>query len=378
MPKYQICRVTVLDSTYPGIKFDENGVCQFVHDFKQNVLPRWRTGPEGADELARIVENVRKEGKGRDFDCILGLSGGADSSYMLHVMVKKYGLRPLVFHVDGGWNSDLAVSNISGLVDRLGVDLYTEVIDWDEMRNFQLAMFKSGVPHLDTPQDMAFVGVLYKFAVKNGIKYILNGGNVSTECVPRPIDIVYWGGDMVQIRDILRRYGERPMPTYPFSSIFYHKLYLPVFKGIKVLKPLNFLPYVKKSAMQLMTQEYGWRAYPQKHFESRFTRFFEGYWLPTRFGFDMRRVDLSSLILTGQMTRDDAMAELENPPYDEVLMTQDRDYVAAKLGIDREELMRYQAMPKKYYFDYRNQRKALDFGALVLSKLTGSRRGGAM
>ena len=374
---YQICTKLVLDTSYPGITFDTDGVCNFYTDFYLNVKPHWQTGPEGRRLLETKVDAIKKSGKGRDFDCIMGLSGGADSSYMLHLMVTEFGLRPLVFHVDGGWNSELAVRNINGLIDKLGLDLYTEVINWEEMRDFQLAMFKSGVPHIDIPQDMAFVGVLYKFAQKHNIKYILNGGNISTECVPRPLDIIYWGTDMAQIRDILSRYGTVPMRTYPFSSVFYHKIYLRYLKGVKVFKPLNYLPYVKQDAMKGMEPEYGWKPYPQKHFESRFTRFFEGYWLPTRFGFDMRRVDFSSLILTGQMTRDEAMVKLEQPPYDQELIQQDFDYIATKLGISNDELRSYHEMPKKYYWDYRNQRRIFEVGEWILSRIAGTRRGGA-
>jgi N-acetyl sugar amidotransferase len=374
---YRICAKTVLDTTYPGITFDAEGVCNLVADFESNVRPHWHTGPEGRQQLEMTVEKIKNSGKGRDFDCIMGLSGGADSSYMLHMMVKEFNLRPLVFHVDGGWNSELAVHNINKLIDKLGLDLYTEVINWEEMRDFQLAMFKSGVPHLDIPQDMAFVGVLYKFARKHGINYILNGGNISTECVPRPLDIIYWGTDMAQIRDILARYGSVPMRTYPFSSIFYHKIYLRYLRGVKVIKPLNFISYVKQDAMALMEREYDWKPYPQKHFESRFTRFFEGYWLPTRFDFDMRRVDLSSLILTGQISRDEALAKLVELPYDSASIQQDFDYIATKLGINSDELMGYHERPRKYYWDYRNQRKIFEIGEWVLSRLAGTRRGGA-
>lgn len=377
MKSYQICAKTVLDTSYPGITFDDEGICSLFHDFQDNVKPHWRIGIDGRRQLEVSVEAIKKSGKGRDFDCIMGLSGGADSSYMLHMMVTEFGLRPLVFHVDGGWNSELAVHNINGLIDKLGLDLYTEVINWEEMRNFQLAMFKSGVPHIDIPQDMAFVGVLYKFAQKHGIKYILNGGNISTECVPRPLDIIYWGTDMSHIRDILSRFGSVPMRTYPFSSIFYHKFYLRYFKGVKVFKPLNYMPYVKKNAMEVMEKEYGWKPYPQKHFESRFTRFFEGYWLPSRFGFDMRRVDLSSLILTGQLSREDALKKLEESPYNAELINQDFEYIATKLGISTGELRSYHEMPKKYYWDYRNQRRIFELGEWVLSRISGTRRGGA-
>jgi len=366
-----------MDTSDPSITFDADGVCNHYKDFHWNVKPRWQTGPEGRHLLETTVAAIKRAGKGRDFDCVMGLSGGADSSYMLHTMVTEFGLRPLVFHVDGGWNSEIAVHNINGLIDKLGLDLYTEVIDWEEMRNFQLAMFKSGVPHIDIPQDMAFIGVLYKFASKHGIKHILNGGNISAECVQIPLHVLYWGTDMVQVRDILSRYGAVPMRTYPFSSIFYHKLYLRYLRGVKVFKPLNFMPYIKQDAMALMEREYSWKPYPQKHFESRFTRFFEGYWLPTRFGFDMRRVQFSSLILTGQMTREKALAKLEQPPYDAESIRQDFDYIATKLGISADELRRYHEMPRKYYQDYRNQRRIFELGEWVLSRITGTRRGGA-
>lgn len=375
--RYQICTKLVMDTTDPSIAFDANGICNHFHDFHNSVKPHWSTGAEGRQYLEAAVTAMRNAGKGQEFDCIMGLSGGADSSYMLHVMVTEFGLRPLVFHVDGGWNSELAVHNINSLIDKLGLDLYTEVIDWEEMRNFQLAMFKSGVPHIDIPQDMAFVGVLYKFANKHRIKYILNGGNISTECVQTPVQLLYWGTDMVQVRDLLERFGTVAMPTYPFSSIFYHKIYLRYLRGVKVLKPLNFMPYIKQPAMQLLEREYDWKPYPQKHFESRFTRFFEGYWLPTRFGFDIRRVQFSSLILTEQMTRNEALSRLEQLPYDPELIQQDFDYVATKLAISSDELRAYHQMPLKYYWDYRNQRGIFDAGEWVLAKLGGTRRGGA-
>ena len=375
-PAYRLCTKLVMDTSDPDISFDDEGICSHYWDFQKNVKPRWDTGPNGRRQLEATIARIKEAGKGRDFDCIMGMSGGADSSYMLHLMVTEFGLRPLVFHVDGGWNSELAVHNINAMIDKLGLDLYTEVINWEEMRNFQLAMFKSGVPHIDIPQDHAFIGVLYKFARQHGIKYILNGGNISTECARNPLKYFYWGTDMVQIRNILSHYGQLPMRSYPFSSIFYHKVYLRYLRGVKVIKPLNFVPYVKQDAMDLMEREYGWKPYSQKHFESRFTRFFEGYWLPTRFGFDVRRVQFSSLILTGQMTRDEALAKLEQPPYDPELIEQDFGYIATKLGISKEELRGYHEMPKKFYWDYRNQRAVFDWGERVLWHVAGNRRGG--
>ena len=184
----------------------------------------------------------------------MGISGGVDSSYMLHIAVKEFGLRPLVFHVDGGWNSELAVNNIEVMIDKLGLDLYTEVIDWEEMRDFQLAFFKAGVPHIDIPQDHAFIATLYNFAYKYNIKYILNGGNISTECVRNPMEWLYYGTDMAQIKDIQRRFGTIPLKNYPFSPILKHKFYLRYIKGIKVIKPLNYFPYIKKDAVRLLSE----------------------------------------------------------------------------------------------------------------------------
>ncbi|MDR6786143.1 N-acetyl sugar amidotransferase [Pedobacter africanus] len=364
--KYQICTNCVMDTSDSKISFDESGVCDHCNDFKENVLPNWHPDDLGRVELDRIVEKIKKEGKGKDFDCILGMSGGVDSSYMAHLAVKELGLRPLIFHVDGGWNSDLAVNNIEVIVDKLGLDLFTEVIDWEEMRDFQLAFFKSGVPHLDIPQDHAFVATLYNFANKYGIKYILNGYNISTEGVRNPLEWLYYGTDMAQINDIHGQFGSKPLKNYPLSPILKHKLYLKFIKGIKVIRPLNYLPYDKKEAIQLLTDVYGWRPYPQKHFESRFTKFFEGYWLPERFGYDTRKVQFSSLILTGQMTREEALEKLKLPSYDKNAIEDDFNYIATKLRISPEELRGYFDAPKKSYKDYKSQENLFNLGAKVL------------
>lgn len=365
----KICSHCVMDTSDPHIVFDEKGVCDHCNSFANDVAPNWKQGAEGKAELAKIVEQIKASGKGKEFDCILGLSGGLDSSYMLHLIVTEFGLRPLVFHVDGGWNTDIAVNNIQMLVEKLGLDLYTEVINWHDMRDFQLAFFKSGVPHLDIPQDHAFIATLYHFAAKHGIKYIMNGGNFSTECVRNPLEWLYHGTDMAQINDIRRRFCTRPLKAYPFSSILYHKVYLRYLKGVKVVKPLNLLPYTKQIAIDTLSEKYGWRAYPQKHFESRFTKFFEGYWLPTRFGYDTRRVQYSSLIQTGQMTRQDALEQLKKPAYDPATIDEEFEYIATKLGISVEELRSYHTMPLKTYRDYRNQAWMFELGSRILKAI---------
>lgn len=371
--EFQICTNCVMDTSDSRITFDTHGVCDHCNDFYTNVKPNWHTDERGRAEIDKLVAKIKKDGEDRDFDCLLGMSGGVDSSYLLHLAVKEFGLKPLVFHVDGGWNSELAVHNIQVMIDKLGLDLYTEVINWEEMKDFQLAFFKSGVPHIDIPQDHAFIATLYNFADKYKIKYILNGGNVSTECVRNPMEWLYYGTDMAQLKDIMKRFSTVEMKTYPFSSIFRHKFYLRYIHGVQVVKPLNYMPYIKEDASNFLAKEYGWTPYPQKHFESRFTKFFEGYWLPERFGFDTRRVQFSSLILTGQMTREDALKKLELPAYNSETIEEEFNYIATKLGITPEELRNYFTMPKKFYWDYKNNESIFNLGAKFL-KLIGVER----
>ena len=355
-----------MDTSDNNIKFDDNGVCDHCIDFETYVKPKWNTNDSGRKELNKLVGKIKESGKKNDFDCLLGLSGGVDSSYMLHLAVKEFGLKPLVFHVDGGWNSELSVHNINVMIEKLGLDLYTEVINWEEMKDFQLAFFKSAVPHIDIPQDHAFIATLYNFADKYNIKYILNGGNISTECVQYPMKYYYYGTDMKQIADIRKQFGNSKMETYPFSSIFRHKFYLKYLRGVNVVKPLNYMPYYKEEALAILEKEYGWKPYPQKHFESRFTKFFESYWLPERFGFDPRRVQFSSLILTGQMSRETALDLLKKPAYNPDTIHDELKYIATKLGITSEELEKYFHLPKKYYWDYKNQQNIFRAGAKLL------------
>ncbi|TKB65779.1 MAG: N-acetyl sugar amidotransferase [Nitrospira sp.] len=369
MNSYQICTNCVMDTTDSMIVFDDKGVCDHCNTFWKHTLPNWHTDDRGRQELQTLVEKIKQVGKGKDFDCIIGMSGGIDSSFLTYVAKEQLGLRPLVFHVDAGWNSQEAVNNIEKMVDGLGLDLYTEVIDWEEMKDLQLAFFKSGVPHIDTPQDHAFFATMYKFAEQYKVNYILTGANLSTECVRNPVEWMYYQSDSVQLQDIHGQFGTRPLVNYPVTSILWHKVYLPYLKGIKVVRPLNYVSYIKQDAMKLLIDKFGWQPYLQKHFESRFTRFYESFWLPKRFGYDVRRVQYSSLILTGQMTREEALAKLEQLPYDELTISHDLEYVANKLGISVDELKSYIDLPKRTYRDYRSQRKIYDWGATVMKAL---------
>ncbi len=358
-----------MDTTDSQITFDEKGVCDHCNNFWRNVQPSWDTGKRGWEKLQPIVEKIKAEGKGKDFDCIMGMSGGVDSSYLTYVAKEKLGLRPLVFHVDGGWNSQIAVNNIEMLVDKLGLDLYTEVIDWDEMRDLQLAFFKAGVPHIDVPQDHAFFATMYNFAERHKIKYILTGANYSTECVKNPMEWIYFQSDVRQIKDIHARFGTRPLKSYPLSNILRHKIWLRYVKRIKVIKPLDYVPYNKAEAMEFLHQRFGWQKYPQKHFESRFTKFYEGYWLPQKFGYDTRKVQFSSLILTGQMTRAEALEKLAQPSYDEETIGREFEYIATKLGISVDELKGYFHAENRSYRDYNSQLNTFRWGSRVLKLL---------
>jgi len=355
-----------MDTSDPKITFDGKGRCDHCNTFYKSVLPKWQPNEAGRKILEKKIEQIKKAAAGKDFDCIIGISGGADSSYLTYLAKEQFGLRPLVFHVDAGWNSQIAVNNIEKLIDNLGLELFTEVIDWKEMRDLQLAFFKSGVPHIDLPQDHAFFATMYKFAEKHKVKYILTGGNISTECVRNPLDYFYYGTDLWQIRDIHGRFGQTPLVNFPLSGILRHKVYLRYFKGIEGVKQLDYLPYIKKDAMQLLRDKFGWQIYARKHFESRFTKFYEGYWLPVKFGFDTRRVQYSSLILTGQMTREEALADLAQLPYDEKTNAQDFEYISTKLGISVAELQGYMEAPRKSYKDYKNQLYLFLLGARVM------------
>jgi N-acetyl sugar amidotransferase len=362
-----------MDTSDSNISFDERMWCDYCRNYHQNILPHWHPDERGEQQLAREAEEIRRDGKGRDHDCLIGISGGVDSSYLTYIAKEKMGLRPLLLHVDAGWNSQEAVNNIERIVDCLGVDLHTEVVDWLEMQDLQLAFFKAQVPHLDTPQDHAFFAGLYNFAAKHKFRHILTGANYSTECVREPLEWHYHASDLRQLKDIHRRFGSRPLKNFPTADIFTFKLYYRYVKGVRVHKPLNYVPYTKEEAMQLMVDRFGWQRYSHKHYESRFTRFYEGYWLPTKFGYDKRRAHFSSLILTGQMTRDQALARMSKPAYDEDTIADDFEYIATKLDMTVADLRELEKGPNRSYRDYANAMPLINAGTRVL-RLFGVQR----
>ncbi len=370
MGSYKICNHCIMDTTDPNIVFDENGICDYCNNFENTIKPNWHIDDKGRDQLSAIAEKIHASSKNKDFDCIIGLSGGLDSSYTAYVAKEIMGLRPLLFHVDAGWNTDQAVGNIEKLVDGLGLDLYTEVVNWEEMKDLQLAFLKSQIPDQDLPQDAAFFSALYKFARKHKIKYVLTGGNYSTECCREPEE---WGGypgiDRKLILDIHSRFGKSPLKTFPLVDILVYKAWYQYILGMTVVRPLNFVPYIKSEAEETLNRLFGWQKFLHKHHESRFTRFYEDYWMPQKFGYHKRRAHFSSLIMTGQMTREDALKRIAEPEMDEHFLQREFEYVANKLSISVEELQQIFEGENKTYRDYKNKRFLIGLGSNILRTL---------
>lgn len=364
-----------MDTSDPSIAFNSDGVCDYCRNFDAQIVPDWHTDAKGLAELNVLAKRIKSQGEGKDFDCIIGLSGGLDSSYTAYIAKEKMGLRPLLFHVDAGWNTDQAVSNIEKLVDGLGLDLYTEVVNWEEMKDLQVSFLKSQISDQDLPQDAAFFSALYQFARKHHIKYVLTGGNFSTECCREPEE---WGGypgiDKTLFNDIHKRFGTRALKSFPLLDIFIYKIWYQRFLGMKVVKPLNMVPYIKKDAEAELERLFGWKKFQHKHHESRFTRFYEDYWMPRKFGYEKRRAHFSSLIMTGQMTREDALKRISSSEMDEQFLKSEFEYVANKLGLSVDELQEIFNGQNKAYRDYRNKRFLIGIGSRVMSALGLERR----
>lgn len=357
-----------MDTSDSKIVFDDNGVCEWCNDYKNNILPNWQSQLEDSDLLKRTAEQIKNKTRGCKYDCIIGLSGGVDSSYLCYVAKELMGLNPLVYVVDTGWNLNVAVENIEKIVKKLDLDMYTEVVDWSEMRDFQLAFFKSQVPYQDMPQDHVIFAGLYNYAVKNRIKYVLTGANNATECIRPPIEWVYMN-DLPFIKDIQKKFGTRKLKNIPMCGLLKYRIYYPVFKGMKRVAPLNMVDYDKEKAKKFLQERFGWQPYENKHYENVFTRFYEGYYLPHKFGYDKRKVYFSNEILTGSMTREQALEELKQPPYSEKTMLEDKEYIAKKLGISVDEFDKIIDGENKTYRDYKNSYWLISLGTVVLRKL---------
>lgn len=361
---YQVCSRCVMDTTDSDIQFDEHGVCQRCREYEERILPDWNHGKGHEAELKELIAKIKKSGEGKKYDCILGLSGGLDSTYMLHLAVKEWGLRPFVFHIDCGWNLPVAEENIRKVCNGLGVELHIEKMDWNELREMQLAWFRTGMEMLDAPQDHAFIALIDRFSRELGVKYIMNGYNICTEIVADPVSWTSDGGptgDGTYMKDVIKKYCNIPIKNYTFTSGFKHKFWIPYVLGVKTLKPLNLVEFTKKEMVDTLVKEYGYEPYGQKHFEDLLTKFLEGYWMPKRFGHDIRRAQLSSLVVTGQMTREEALKILEQPPITEEEGLAMFKEVAKRLEISEEELQKFFEMPKCTE-KFKSQEKLYNFG----------------
>ncbi|MPL93518.1 hypothetical protein SDC9_39650 [bioreactor metagenome] len=364
MKKNQTCTNCVMDTSDAHIIFDDKGICERCKEYEKSILPWWKHGKGHEAELKSLLNQIKASGKGKEYDCILGLSGGLDSSYMLHLAVTEWGLRPFVFHIDAGWNLPVAEENIKKLCDKLSVHLHIQKLDWEELRQMQIAFFKTGHAGLDAPQDHAFIAQIDKYSQQLGVKYILNGYNISTEIIADPESWFEGAGptaDKIYIKDVLKKHGNFKTKNYIYTTGLKHKFLIPYLKGVKTLTLLNYVPYIKKDVIATLEREYGYHAYGQKHFEDLLTKFLEAWWLPTRFGYDIRRAQLSSLVVTGQLTRDEALEILKNPPVPKEESMAMFKEVANRLEISEEELMSYHKLPKEY-LNYKSNAWAFKVG----------------
>ena len=345
--EYRMCIRCVMDTTDPDIVFDENGVCNHCHTYDRMVREYVVDGEEGLRHLEQTAQKIRKDGQGKKYDCVIGVSGGVDSTYVAY-HVKKLGLRPLAVHLDNGWDSELAVKNIEETLKRLGIDLYTEVLDWEEFKDIQISFLKASTPDSEIPTDHAINALLGNLAQKIGVKYVIIGSNVRTEMhLPRA-----WSQghlDWKYIREIQKRFGTQPFRTFPHIGFFTYYLRMLTQKRVEIL---NYLGYNKKEALRVLREELGWRYYGGKHYESIYTRFYQGYILPEKFGFDKRRSHLSSLVCSGEVTREQALEELKVPTYAPSMQEEDREYVVKKLGLTDAEFAAIMSAPRKSYWDY--------------------------
>jgi N-acetyl sugar amidotransferase len=349
----RICTFCVMDDSNPAIEFDEQGQCKCCLDALSRRSREWWPGQEGGQRMARLAQYLKERGKDKPYDAMVGLSGGIDSAYLAHLASREHGLRLLAVHVDGGWNSEPAVANIESMVRGLGIDFHTHVIEWQEMRDLQVAFLKASVLNQDMPQDHAFFTTLYRTAQRFGIRDFLSGVNFASESIVPP-GFGYPSIDGKHIRAIHDIFGREPLHTYPIMRVPEYLWMTRMRRQLTIHRPLNFCAYDKRAAQNELKRDYGWRDYGSKHSESRFTKFYQDIYLPKKFGFDKRRLHLSSLIVAGQMSRTTALEELARPPITERQTMRDIKFVAKKLGLSQTELNSYIESPPRRHQDYPN------------------------
>lgn len=346
-----ICTKTVMDTTDPAIVFDDKGICNHYYEYQKEAAQSLLKEPFRSEELQRIVADIKKAGKGKEYDCLIGLSGGVDSTYVAW-LTQELGLRPLAVHFDNGWNSELAVHNIHNIVSTLNLDLYTLVVDWEEFRDIQLAYLKASVVDIEVVSDHAIFATMYKLAKEKQISYILSGTNIVTEFI-MPKSWLYHKMDYQNLKDIHQKFGRKRIKTYPTFPFWKYVYYSGMLKLVPV-SILNYVDYNKADAKKLIIGKLGWRDYGGKHYESIFTKFYQAYILPIKFNIDKRKAHLSTLICSGQISREEALAELAQPLYTPENLSEEKEYVLKKLGLSEKELSGIMQTPPRPHSDFKS------------------------
>ncbi|MBP7390058.1 MAG: N-acetyl sugar amidotransferase [Chitinophagales bacterium] len=367
--KYRICTRCVMDTSDVDITFDENGHCYHCNGYYSRIANRVYKGEESDRQMNQWIDKIKASGKGKEYDCVIGISGGIDSCYVAYI-AKQRGLKPLLVHMDNGWNSEISVKNIKNIAQKLGFDYESYVLDWDEFKDLQLAFLKASVPEIETPTDIAIPAALHQIAAQHGIKYIISGGNFATEGI-LPKTWHYNAKDMTYLDYIQDKFGTKKLKKFPRFG-WKEETFYKIVKGIRIVYMLNYVPYNKTDAMRILETELGWKYYGGKHYESKYTGFVQSYILPEKFNIDYRRATLSTQICAGEVTREEALKEFEHKPFDPIKAREEQNYVCKKLGIGEQEFNRIMADPPKLYRDYPNSEKTLNRIYDIYRKLTGS------
>jgi N-acetyl sugar amidotransferase len=354
-PNYQQCSLTVMDNIAdPDIRFDAQGVCNYYHEYQEQARKYVFTGEAGKKKLEDLVARIKADGNGKRYDCLIGLSGGVDSTYVA-LLAKQHGLRPLAVHLDNGWDSELAVKNVENIITRCGFDLFSLVIDWEEFRDIQLAYLYASVVDIEVVSDHAIFASMYKLAKEHNTGYIISGTNIVTEFIMPP-SWLYDKMDYANLKDIHSRFGKKKLKTFPYFDFRKHVYYTAVLR-LNPVSILNYVPYNKKEVKEIITKELGWRDYGGKHYESQFTKFYQAYILPEKFHIDKRKAHLSTLICSGQMTKAEALTELGKQLYDPAQLVSDKEYVMKKFGLSPDEFEKIMHLPIQKHSAFKSDRK---------------------
>ncbi len=355
---YRICTRCIMDTTARDITFDEDGVCNYCKYYEFLADNFLFTGEDGERRIRGIAARIKEDGRNREYDCVMGLSGGVDSTFAAW-HTARLGLRPIIIHLDNGWNTQISINNIENIARNLGLQLFTYVIDWEEFKELQVSFLKASVVDIEMLTDHAIIAVLYRTAIRNKVNYIISGSNIVTEGIMAN-GWVHSKSDLVNIKDIQKKYGSKKIRSFPTLGL-YHKLYYQHVKKIQTVKPLNHVPYVKSEAKETIMKELGWQDYGGKHFESIFTRFYQAYILPVKFNVDKRKAHLSSLIMSGQIDREAALKEMEKPIYESrEALESDIEYVLKKLGLSRLEFEDIMKEKPRSHYDFRTDKTTID------------------